>query len=149
MFALRLSPLRDLHSEMDRVQRGFDQLFGEGLREARPALNPVTFPALNAWEDGESFYVEAELPGLGLEDLEIFMADQNTLTIKGQRKEPAVSGGQWHGRERGFGQFERSLPLPGAVNTDQVEAVLKNGILTVKLPKAPEILPRKVEVKAS
>ena len=77
------------------------------------------------------------------------MTDQNTLTIKGDRKEPTLEGGHWHRRERAFGAFERSLALPGAVNAEEVEAWFKHGVLTIKLPKAPELRPRKIEVKVS
>jgi HSP20 family protein len=77
------------------------------------------------------------------------MADASTVVIKGNRKTPELAGGQWHRRERAFGTFERSLTLPGAINGDEVEASLKHGVLTVKLPKAPELRPRKIEVKAS
>jgi HSP20 family protein len=118
---------------------------GENSREAAMCQ----FPLLNAWETGDSFYVEAELPGLALEDLEIYMTDASTLMIKGQRKAPELAGGKWHRRERAFGTFERSLPLPMAINGDQVEASLKHGVLTIKLPKAAELQPRKIEVKAS
>jgi HSP20 family protein len=83
------------------------------------------------------------------DDLEITMADAATLTIKGARKEPASEGAKWHRRERGFGSFERSLELPGPVDTENVEATCKHGVLTIKLPKAPELRPRKIEVKAS
>jgi HSP20 family protein len=148
MLALRFSPLRDLHDEMHRMRNRFDQLVGES-RGQRPTLDPSGFPALNAWEDDENFYVEAELPGLAESDLEISMADQSTLTIKGQRKQPELPGGQWHRRERAYGSFERSFPLPGAVTADNVEASLKNGVLTIKLPKAPELRPRKIEVKSA
>jgi HSP20 family protein len=145
---LRFSPLQDLRDEMDRMRTHFNHLLGDP-RRTRPVIDPSGFPALNAWEDQESFYVEAELPGLALEDLEIFMTDASTLTIKGERKEPSVESGTWHRRERAYGAFERSIGLPGPVDAERVEASLKHGVLTIKLPKAPEIRPRKIEVKAS
>ena len=144
---LRFAPLADLRDEMDRMRNHVENFFGSA-RGGRPAYNPAGYPALNAWEDAENFYVEAELPGLALEDLEISLADAETLTIKGQRKEPAAEGGSWHRRERAFGSFERALSLPGAVAAERVEASLKLGVLTVKLPKAPELQPRKIEIKA-
>jgi HSP20 family protein len=143
---LRFSPLSDLRDEMDRMRNHFEHLFAG--RGGRPALDPAGFPAVNAWEDAEGYYLEAELPGLELEDLEISLAEGDKLTIKGERKQPAHEGGTWHRRERAFGSFERTLTLPGAVSADGVQASLKQGVLTVKLPKAPELQPRKIEVKA-
>lgn len=145
MMSVRFSPLRELESEMDRMRSQFPELWGR-----RPAAGPALsagFPALNAWEDDESFYVEAEIPGLGLEDLEIYVQEGQTLSIKGQRKEPGFEGATWHRRERAYGAFERSLPLPGLVDPDQVSATLKHGVLTIKLPKSPQLRPRKIEVK--
>lgn len=147
MMTLRFSPLSDWRDEVDRMRNHFEHLFGN--RGGQPAVDPVGFPALNAWEDADSFYVEAELPGLALEDLEIALSESDTLTIKGQRKEPAQDGGTWHRRERGFGSFERTLKLAGAIDAERVEASLKLGVLTIKLPKAPELKPRKIEVKSA
>lgn len=143
MISLRYRPLHDFRTELNQMRGQLEDLFGS----ARNAT-PRAFPLLNAWETEDSYHVEAELPGVELGDVEIYMADGNTLTIKGSRKEPKLEGGQWHRRERGFSGFERSLALPGAVNADEVQACLKHGILTINLPKAPELRPRKIEVKA-
>ena len=148
MLTLRYSPLRELHREMDRMQEQVRQWFDEAS-SGRPALAPAAFPAFDAWEDTENFYVEAELPGLKLEDLEIYFSDQRVLTVKGQRSELVKEQGNWLRRERGFGTFERSLALPGPIDSDRVEATLKNGVLTITLPKAAEIRPKRIEVKSS
>lgn len=149
MLTVRYSPLRHWQQEMDRMQNQVRQWFDEVSTAARPALAPAAFPAFNAWEDSESFYVEAELPGLKLEDVEIYVSEERVLTVKGQRSELVQSKGKWLRRERGFGAFERSLQLPGPIDADRVEASLRNGVLTVTLPKAPEIRPKRIEVKAS
>jgi HSP20 family protein len=147
MMAVRFSPLFELRDEFDRMRNQVEHFFG-AARAGRPALDPAGFPALNAWEDADSYHVEAELPGLALEDLEISLTEGDTLAIKGQRKAPAEHGGNWHRRERAFGEFERTLKLPAAVDADKVEASLKLGVLSVKLPKAPELKPRRIEIKA-
>ena len=147
MFSLRHRPIFDFQNELHQMRRQLKELLGTPGGERR--VHPTGYPLLNAWEDEHNFYVEAELPGLALEDLDISMADRNTITIKGTRKEPTLEGGQWHRRERAFGEFERSLELPGAVDADNVEANFRNGVLTIRLPKAPELRPRKIEVKAS
>jgi HSP20 family protein len=148
MFSLRYRPLFDFQNELNQMRSHLDDLLASGRGNGREA-SMCPFPLLNAWETSDSLYVEAELPGLALEDLEIYMTDTSTLAIKGHRKAPELAGGKWHRRERDFGAFERSLPLPTAINGDQVEASFKHGVLTIKLPKAAELQPRKIEVKAS
>jgi HSP20 family protein len=106
------------------------------------------FPALVVSERGSDFVVEAELPGMKLDDIELLvMGDE--LTIKGERKEPSLAGAREHRRERAFGTFYRAIRLPVEVEADAVKASLENGVLTVTLPKAKAALPRKIEVKAA
>jgi HSP20 family protein len=145
MLSLRFSPMEHFQ-EMNRFQQRLGRMLEERFAAGRPAMHPGAFPALDVWEDEGHYFVEAELPGLELENLEIYVADQNVLTIKGERKPPVQEDGTWHRRERGFGSFERSLALPAAIDADHVEATLKQGVLAIKLPKAPESRPRKVVV---
>lgn len=145
MISLRYLP-HEFQNELNRMRGHLDELF-TGRSGEWPVLDSSAFPALNAWEDDNAFYVEAELPGIAQEDLEITLADASTLAIKGERKQPVLENTKWHRRERGFGSFERTLTLPGAVDTQQVEAFTKGGVLTIKLPKAAELKPRKIEIK--
>lgn len=134
---------RDMSSEMGHLQNEMNRLFGRFSF----ANGVAGYPALNAWEDDAGYYVEAELPGIELSDLEIVVTG-GQLTIKGERKAPAVEKGAWHRRERAFGSFTRALDLPAAVDSDRVEAKLTNGVLLVLLPKSEKARPRKIEVKA-
>lgn len=143
MFAFRYLP--EFPRELNRMRNQLDELF----TGVRPALDPQAFPALNAWEDEAAYHVECELPGLTQDSIEIEMPDSATLTIRGKRKEPAVGDQKWHRRERACGSFERTLALPGAVDGEHVEATFQLGVLTVKLPKAAALLPRKIAVTAS
>ncbi|OAI51584.1 hypothetical protein AYO47_07015 [Planctomyces sp. SCGC AG-212-M04] len=143
MLMNRLSP-RHLFEE---VQNAFD-LFDELTTASRPQLSPAAFPALNAWSDEDHFYLEAEIPGMSLEDLEIFVSEGQLLTIKGRRAESQIEGSTWLRRERGSGAFERQIQLPGPINQEGVDATLKQGVLTMKLPKAQEIRPKRINVKA-
>jgi HSP20 family protein len=106
------------------------------------------YPAVNVWEDADAVHVEAELPGLDLKDLEIYVTGGNQLTVKGDRKRTVPEKGVWHREERGFGNFTRTLTLPFQVNADKVEARLDNGVLLVTLPKHEASKPRKIPVKA-
>lgn len=131
-----------------RLREEMDRMFGE-VFPATGVRSPFTragFPALNAWEDKEGFYVEAEVPGLTLEDLEIFVKG-NELTITGERKVPNLAEGHVHRRERGEGKFARGLRLPTDVDADKVQARLRDGVLTLMLPKAENAKPRKIEVR--
>jgi HSP20 family protein len=106
------------------------------------------FPPVNVWEEGEQVFVEAELPGQDLKDLEIYVTGGNQLTVKGERKATATEKGAWHRQERGFGRFTRTLTLPFPVDAEKVEARLENGVLKIKLAKHESAKPRKIEVKA-
>lgn len=133
------SSVSQLDNEMNRL---FERFANQGF--GAPA-----FPALNVWEDGETLIVEAELPGLDLADLEMFVTGQNQLTIKGERKAPEVEKSTVHRQERGFGSFVRTLTLPFPVDDSKVEARLEHGVLTIRLPKHEAARPRKINIKAS
>jgi HSP20 family protein len=144
-----LNQMQQLQSEMNRL---FDR-WGDSRFPAETA----PFPAINVWEDEHAFTAEAELPGLDLKDVEIYITGQNQLTIKGERKLPGpgaanAAGGPnksvQHRQERGFGKFVRSLTLPSPVDENQIEARLENGVLTMRLPKHERAKPRKIAIKA-
>ena len=129
-----------LHGEMDRLLEGW----GVDL----PRSLVVAFPPVNIWEDADAVHVEAELAGLNLNDLEIYVTGGNQLTIKGERKQQVAEKSVRHREERAFGAFSRVLTLPFPVNADKVEARFENGVLLVTLPKHEAAKPRKITVKA-
>jgi HSP20 family protein len=103
-------------------------------------------PALDVHEDKDQFTVSLEVPGLKREDINVHLED-GALVISGERKEEAVSEDtEVHRRERYYGKFSRALTLPTAVAADKVKAAYKDGILTVKLPKAEEAKPKQIDV---
>jgi HSP20 family protein len=124
-----------------------NRLFGRLSHEFDgPSLAP-SYPLVNVWEDANNIFVEAELPGMDLSKLEIYVSEGNQLTIQGDRQ-PCESGkGIWHRQERGFGQFSRTITLPIAVNADKVEARLDQGVLRITLPKSESARPRQIKVK--
>jgi len=137
---------------MNPVWRSLDEMQHEDNRVFdRWGQHPFgigDFPALNVWEQDEALHVEAELPGLELRDLEIFVTGHNQLTLKGERKAPIVEKGVAHRQERAFGKFVRTVTLPYAVDENAVEARFDNGILKIRLPKHETAKPRKIEIKA-
>lgn len=135
-------------SEMSRMREEMDRLFGRyGVGNGRRAETPA-YPPLNLWQDENCLYCEAELPGMKLEDLEIYATGGNQLSIKGKREAPAHENGTWLRQERGYGNFARVLTLPQPVDSGKVEAELRNGVLCITLPKREEAKPRRVDVKA-
>jgi HSP20 family protein len=131
--------LQDFQSQMNRL---FDR-YGGGV-----GAGVTAFPAFNVWEEGEQVCVEAEVPGLDLKDLEIYVTGGNQLTLKGERRPPTTEKGVWHRQERAFGRFTRSLTLPFPVDADKVDARLENGVLLLRLSKHESARPRKIPVKA-
>jgi HSP20 family protein len=126
-----------------------DRLFGRwGIDLPEWQALAISYPPVNLWEDDDFIYAEAELAGLKLPDLEITVAADNLLTIKGKREPAAPQKVEWHRQERGFGAFERTIELPVSVEAAKVEARLENGVLTIKMAKSPAAKPKKIPVKA-
>lgn len=145
----RWQPFSDVRAEMNRMHDEMNRLFGRNGNNGARELSPAGFPPLNMWEDENNLYLEAELPGFNLDKLEMFVTGDNQFSIKGERKQPEMDKGTWHRQERGYGDFSRIMELPGAVDSDNVSAELKDGVLTVTLPKKEEAKPRRIEVKSS
>lgn len=135
-------------SEMNRMRDEMERLFGRyGVGNGRQA-EAAAYPALNLWQDEDNLYCEAELPGMKLEDLEIYATGGNQLSIKGKREAPSRENARWHRQERGYGSFARVLTLPQPVDSGKVEAEFRNGVLCVTLPKREEAKPHRIKVKA-
>ena len=132
---------RSLNEMQHEVNRVFD-------RWGQHPFGIGEFPAMNLWEEENALHLEAELPGLELQDLEIFVTGHNQFTLKGERKPPVVEQGTQHRQERGFGKFTRSLTLPFAVDENAVEARFENGVLKVRMPKHEAAKPRKIAIRA-
>ena len=136
-----LIPFTGLRTEMDRLFNRFFETSGLPLTAAR-----TTFPALNMWETDDALFIEAETPGVALDDLEITVTGQD-LTIKGKPSLKVPEEAAFHRRERGTGEFHRVVRLPFLVDADAIEANLQHGVLTLKLPKPAEVRPRRITVK--
>jgi HSP20 family protein len=141
-----MSPFRfrDPFFSLQRFRDEMSPIMEWGRQRARG-----NFPAINAWSREEDIIVKAELPGFEPEDIEISV-EQDSLTLRGERSvDPLKEGETYHRRERWNGKFFRSFTLPFAVETKKVEADFKDGILTVKLPRAAADKPQKIPVKTS
>ncbi len=134
-------------AELNRLGREMDQRFGRRDNGVASPVGIRSFPALNVWESDDHLYVEAELPGFGLEDLEIYITG-NQLTLKGERQPPQHEQGTWHRRERGYGKFHRVLELPMEIDGQNVSAEFRLGVLKITLAKSEAIKPRRIQVKS-
>ncbi|MEY4635210.1 MAG: Spore protein [Acidobacteriota bacterium] len=101
-------------------------------------------PAMDLCETAEAYVLTAELPGVAREQVRIDIRD-GKLTLQG-RRDARVSCEQYHQVERGHGEFCRSVLLPQAVDTANIAAEMRDGVLTITVPKAPDSGPRRVQV---
>lgn len=138
---MRWNPTRrgmDLFNEFDRMVSEMNDWTSRDWRLA-----------LDVSENEDAFMVEAAMPGINPDDLDITLED-NILTIQGETKaERDVEESRYHLRERRFGRFSRSLQLPTAINADEVEAEYTNGVLILTIPKAEEVKPKRIAIKAN
>ncbi len=103
-------------------------------------------PRVRVDEKEDSVVVEAELPGVDPKDVDVRVSD-GVLTVKASsRQERSESRGSRYREER-FGEFRRSIRLPGSVDPDRVEAEFKNGLLTIKAAKHPDAQPKRIAIK--
>jgi HSP20 family protein len=129
------------------LRRELDELF-DRFGALAPVLAPSNaFPALNLYETEEAYVLTAEVPGVAPEELEISL-EGSTVTLRGERKVAHEEGASVHRSERPAGAFRRAIDLPVPIDGDKVEAVHRHGLLTLRLPKAPEHRPRQISVKA-
>jgi HSP20 family protein len=95
-------------------------------------------PAVDIAEQDDAYVVTAELPGIDAKNVEVRFAD-NTLTMRGEKTEETEEKKKdYYLSERRYGSFYRSFRVPEGVEADKIEATVKNGVLTVRLPKSAE-----------
>jgi len=106
------------------------------------------FPAVNIWVDADQAVLTTEIPGIQPEDIDISVIGKS-LTLHGTRNGDDLKEGEsYHRRERWNGQFSKTIELPFKVETTQVNASFKKGILTITLPRAEEEKPKKIDIKS-
>ena len=125
------------------LRRELDRLFGD--LERAPAFGAVQAPSVTFEDTGEALKLRAELPGLSEKDVEINVT-ANVLSLKAARKTETPEGYTAHRRERSSFSFAQSYELPARIDPEKVEALLKQGVLTLTLPKVAEAQPKKVTV---
>lgn len=132
-------PFYRLHRDMNRL---FDEAFSDfGLPGAfSGSFAAAGAPSVDIRETDKTYEVEAELPGVEEDDIHVELAD-NVLTLRGEKRFEREEEGKkngYHVMERSYGSFARSIPLPFDADPDAVEAVFRNGVLKLSIPKPPE-----------
>jgi len=135
--------LRDIQGEMNRL---FDSFFGRGTGSATAAGSRGWIPALDMFEAKDHLVLTMELPGLHEKDISLSITGDR-LTVKGERQfNEQLSDDHFYHLERAYGRFERVVQLPMPVQTAQVTATYRDGVLEVKLPKAEEVRAKEIKV---
>jgi HSP20 family protein len=152
-------PLESLRQEMERMFEDFRADFGGSpFRRGRLVLEPFfkrewgrgLAPAVDIVEKDHAYEVTAELPGMSEKDIEVKLAG-GMLTIKGEKSEEKEEKTKdVHVSERRYGSFQRSFSVPEDVDADKLAATVRNGVLTVTMPKSAEAKKkeRKISVTA-
>lgn len=128
---------------MDEWRRAVEQAYRD---QDAPFESTAGWPRVSLWDQGKNLVLKADVPGLTDKDIELQLT-QDVLTVSGQRRSDAPEGYSVHRQERFPARFARSFTLPVKVDGEKIAASLKDGVLTVTLPKAPESQPRQITVK--
>jgi HSP20 family protein len=136
----------DPFQEMLNLRRTVDRLFDNVSTDHE--WQPTQWGlAVDVVENKDDFVVKASVPGINPDDLDVSYVD-DTLTIKGETKEDKeVNEKQYYLRERRYGSFARSIHLPTKIKGDAIEASYQSGVLTLRLPKAEEVKPKRIAIK--
>lgn len=153
---------REMNSFRREMDRLFDDLFRGGGRHFlattpgestlfTPWLETEVMPRIDETEDDNAFYVQVELPGMDREDVDVTLSN-GLLTIRGEKKrEREEKGRDFYRKERSFGTFRRTLPIPAEVDEKGIEASFRKGVLYIELPKSEKARKeiKHIDVKAA
>lgn len=138
-------PFREFETLQDEINRLFDTT---RWPESRGLYDRAYSPAVDVMETADAYEVLCDLPGMDITDIDLSVAD-NVLTIKGEkRKQEKKPEASVYTEELASGRFQRTLSFPLPVDADKVDAMLKDGVLRISLPKREEVKPKQITVKA-
>ena len=143
---IRWEPAREMMTLREAMDRLFDDAFTRPLTMRDGWV--ATTPAIDMYQTDNEIVVKAALPGIKADEVQINISGE-VLTLKGETKhEEEKKDKAWHMREQKWGAFERSVVLPTEVISDKAKAEFENGVLTITLPKAEEVKPKIINIKA-
>jgi HSP20 family protein len=145
---IRREPAREIMTLRDAMDRLFDDAFTRPF-DLSDGWRSSSVPAIDMYQTDIDVIIKASLPGMKTDDVQINIVG-DVLSIKGEMKEKnEMKAKNYHIREQHWGAFERSVMLPTSVVSDKAKAEFEDGILTVTLPKAEEVKPKVITVKAN
>ncbi len=146
MALARWTPMGNLRSFQDEMNRMFDQFFRGGTGEEAGWGVRTWAPPVDLYETDDALILKAELPGMSKDDVSVEV-HRNTLLLRGERKHEAeVKEDRYHRVERAYGTFQRSFVLPTVVDQEHVQASYKDGILELRLPKSEAAKPKRIAI---
>ncbi len=148
MAIVRWEPFRDLVSIQDRMNRIFEDAFRGGRQtDEEWALGGTWAPPVDIYEHEGNLVLKAELPGIDPKDVDV-RVENNVLTLHGERKfDQEVKRESCHRVERSYGTFSRSFTLPNVVDTGNIKAEFRDGVLRVTMPKREEAKPKQIQIQ--
>lgn len=148
MTLVRLYPARKFNHVAEEVDRALNRFFGDDVNASNGSdVSARWSPNVDIRETQDNFVLTFELPGISKDDINIHF-ENGLLKVEGERKQDEVADGvNLLREERRFGKFYRSFKVNARVQSDNIEADYKNGLLTITLPKAEEIKPKEIKVK--
>ena len=136
--------IRDPFATLLGLQLSMESVMGSDWFGSRTSGSGA-FPLLNVFTDGDDFVVEAELPGVKKEDLDVQVRG-DTLRIQGKKTIAHDENASIHRRERAAGHFDRTVTLPDEIDSAKVSADYRDGVLRLRLPRAESAKPRTVSI---
>ena len=149
MDATGWNPSRELAEMSDRLNHVFARV-PRGGREENEAMTVADWvPLVDISETGAEYTIQAEIPGVKKEDVKVTL-EHGVLSIRGMRRQDVEgNSNKFHRMERSYGNFVRNFLLPDLVDDAKLEAIVKDGMLTLHLPKTEKAKPKAIEVKVA
>jgi HSP20 family protein len=128
------------------MQRELNRLMGRGAESQ--LVGGSGYPPVNIYDGEDHMVVLAEVPGVPMDQLDLSITD-DTLVIKGTKPADNVANERYHRRERGSGDFSRTIVLPERVDAEKIQASVSRGVLRIELPKSEASRPKRIAVEGS
>ncbi len=144
---------QDNFRELESMSNRLNRILSEGNLSTRQPDETVAvadwMPVVDILETNENFLIQVELPGVEKSAVKLSI-EKGVLLISGQRPQGTLSEGmRYHRNERPYGRFERAFRVPDSVDEQKLEADLKNGVLTVRLPKVEKAKPKSIQISVA